>query len=119
MITKIGFLIDVARERVHEFYNFERDRGEMFTKWWWTGAISSSGICFIFSLVLLKRLVRDFDYSDASFKKEQETYNEIIYNDMHLSFLLATAIKYDKDDKPFMPCCAKKSQNTSSRQLRG
>lgn len=92
----------------------------METEWWWTGSIISSAFCFVFSILLLKRMIKDFDNSDVSYKREQDKYDEINNNDMHLSFLMAAAIKWDNEKMTCLEkCFKKKSQNTSNRQLRG
>ena len=76
----------------------------------------SSAFCFVFSILLLKRMIKDFDYSDVSYKREQDKYDEINNNDMHLSFLMAAAIKWDNKQMTCLErCFKKKSQNTSNR----
>jgi len=67
----------------------------MHTEWLWTGSMLSSAFCFIFTIILLFRMAKDFDYSDRSYYKEQKVFNEIINNDMYMSFLMASAIKWD------------------------
>ena len=89
LLIKIGFLISEIGDNDIQNVTSETTADEK-TDVWWTVALSSTICTLIYGIYLSFQVTENLNYTSFFNLKDQETFDEIMSNDIYSSFYFAT-----------------------------